>query len=78
MEIVKMIKLMDGSIHYSKELAIRHLENILAKDLSHPSQEMEHKSAHFIKNYIYENYNKFVQYMQVLEELKQVTELKNF
>ena len=79
MEIVKKIRLLDGSEHDSKQRAEKYLFNILSKgDDLKMFEELSNKSALKVKNYFIDNYSQIVKTMQIIDELKRVESLKNF
>jgi hypothetical protein len=79
MEIVKKIRLLDGSEHDSKQRAINHLFNILSSggDLE-LFDSLSNLSSLKVKNYFIDNASKIEKTMQIIRELKEVDNLKNF
>lgn len=79
MEIVKKIRLSDGSEHHSKEMATRHLYNLLSRDESLKfCESLANQSALKIKNYLIDNHNSLKNILRIIEELKEVDKLTNF
>ena len=78
MKIEKVIRLMDGSLHTSKQQAERRLLNVLSsgQDLKF-FEGMAHKKTLEIRDYLIKNSDQLNKTIQVINELKQVLELKN-
>ena len=79
MKIIKMISLLDGSKHASKEIAQRHLGNILSsgKDLTF-MEGLANKNVLHIREYLIENRMQIHKTLQILDELAEVEQLNGF
>ena len=79
MQVVNKIRLLDGSEHNNKQQAERHLFNILSSgtDLK-LFESLSNKSTLKVKEFFIENYSEIQKTMQIIEELKEVDNLKNF
>lgn len=79
MEIVKKIRLSDGSEHHSKEMATRHLYSLLSRDEALKFCEgLANQSTLKVKNYLIDNHSSLRNILHIIEELKKVDELTNF
>ena len=73
MKQVKMIRLLDGSLHETKESADRHLTNMLSSGVClDVFENLSNKSSLKIKQYFVENEGKIEQTMQIVRELNEV------
>lgn len=79
MKVVKKIRLIDGSEHNSIQQAERHLYNILSSgtDLE-LFERLANKSTLKVKEFFILNYNEIQKTMQIITELKEIDNLKNF
>lgn len=78
MQIVKKIRLIDGSEHDSKQMAERHLSNMMSSGVCARVVNALTAERNAIKNqmYIVENESEIIQMMQVVRELNEVRNLK--
>lgn len=73
MRIERVIVTFDGQKHETKDKAVKHLENMFAKDSANPAQELALiNNAFKVRGYIYENRKKIGQMLDLLQEIEDV------
>lgn len=77
MKIVKKIRLIDGSEHSTKERADRHLTNLIYGERVFNNISLK-KNASSVIEFFYENEEDIINVLQLIRELKEVHELKDF
>ena len=79
MKIEKVIRLMDGSIHTTKDSAERHILNMLSRgDDLKLCEELANKNALKVRDFLIENEVRVNQTMHLVRELNEVMSLKGF
>jgi hypothetical protein len=79
MKVIKVIRLFDGSQHSTKQQALRRLGDILSsgEDLTF-LESLSHKNTLQIKNILIDKTKELNKICQVLNEIREVEELKFF
>ncbi len=79
MEVVKRIRLLDGSEHTTKQKAERYLfDSLSSGSRLELFDQLANKSSLKVKNIFIDNYNDIVSIMRIITELRELENLKGF